>query len=79
MAGWRPTYAASSLRFVRLPGNRESAADMKYRTVSGGSLTHDDKLAANYLAFIQLASIGFWLRVYEFTALVCSLTPRPWI
>ena len=41
--------------------------------------TRYDKLAANYLAFIQLASIGFWLRVYEFTALVCSLTPRPWI
>ena len=28
-----------------------------------------DKLAANYLAFIQLASIRLWLRVYEFTAL----------
>ena len=27
-----------------------------------------DKLAANYLAFIQLASIRLWLRVYEFTA-----------
>ena len=26
------------------------------------------KLAANYLAFIQLASIRLWLRVYEFTA-----------
>jgi transposase len=28
-----------------------------------------DKLAANYLAFIQLASIRLWLRVYEFRAL----------
>ena len=26
-----------------------------------------DKLAANYLAFIQLASIRLWLRVNEFT------------
>ena len=30
--------------------------------------TRYDKLAANYLAFIQLASIRLWLRVYEFTA-----------
>lgn len=26
-----------------------------------------DKLAANYLAFVQLASIRIWLRAYEFT------------
>jgi hypothetical protein len=33
--------------------------------------TRYDKLAANYLGFIQLASIRLlWLRVYEFTALV---------
>jgi transposase len=31
--------------------------------------TRYDKLAANYLAFIQVASIRLWLRVYEFTAL----------
>jgi transposase len=29
--------------------------------------TRYDKLAANYLAFIKLASISLWLRVYEFT------------
>ena len=29
--------------------------------------TRDDKLAANYLAFIQLASIRLWLRVNEST------------
>ena len=29
--------------------------------------SHYDKLAANYLAFVQLASIRLWLRVYEFT------------
>jgi len=29
--------------------------------------TRYDKLAANYLAFIQLASIRLWLRVYETT------------
>ena len=28
--------------------------------------TRYDKLAANYLAFIKLASIRIWLRVYEF-------------
>lgn len=27
--------------------------------------TRYDKLAANYLAFVQLASIRLWLRVYE--------------
>ena len=32
--------------------------------------TRYHKLAANYLAFIQLASIRLWLRVYEFAALV---------
>ena len=30
--------------------------------------TRYDKLAANYLAFVQLASILLWLRVYESTA-----------
>jgi transposase len=29
--------------------------------------TRYDKLAANYLAFIKLASIRIWLRVYEYT------------
>src|SRR5260221_698088 len=29
--------------------------------------TRYDKLAANYLAFVQLASIRLWLRVYEST------------
>ncbi len=32
--------------------------------------TRYDKLAANYLAFIQLASIRLWLRVNEFTPIV---------
>jgi hypothetical protein len=27
----------------------------------------ENKLAANYLAFVQLASIRLWLRVNEFT------------
>jgi transposase len=30
--------------------------------------THYDKLAANYLAFVQLASIRLWLRVNESTS-----------
>ena len=30
--------------------------------------TRYDKLAANYLAFVKLAAIRLWLRVYEFTA-----------
>jgi Transposase DDE domain len=30
--------------------------------------TRYDKLAANYLAFVQLASIRLWLRVNEFTS-----------
>jgi hypothetical protein len=38
--------------------------------------TRYDKLAANYLAFIQLASIRLWLRVYEFTALAHGRAER---
>jgi hypothetical protein len=34
-----------------------------------GLATRYDKLAANYLAFVQLASIRLWLRVNE---------PTPW-
>jgi transposase len=34
----------------------------------GRVATRYDKLAANYLAFVKLASIQLWLRVYEFTA-----------
>ena len=34
--------------------------------------TRYDKVAANYLAFIQLASIRLWLRVNEFRAQVTS-------
>ena len=34
-----------------------------YRRVA----TRYDKLAANYLAFVKLACIRLWLRVYEFT------------
>ena len=30
--------------------------------------TRYDKLAANYLAFVKLACIRLWLRIYEFTA-----------
>jgi transposase len=30
--------------------------------------TRYDKLAANYLAFVKLACIRLWLRVYESTA-----------
>ena len=30
--------------------------------------TRYDKLAANYLAFVKLASIRLWLRAYESTA-----------
>ena len=30
--------------------------------------TRYDKLTANYLAFVQLASIGLWLRSYESTS-----------
>jgi len=35
--------------------------------------TRYDKLAANYLAFIQLASIRLWLRVNEYTPLIRRL------
>jgi hypothetical protein len=35
--------------------------------------TRYDKLAANYLAFIKLASIRLWLRTYESTPKVSVL------
>jgi ATP-binding cassette, subfamily B, bacterial MsbA len=38
--------------------------------------TRYDKLAANYLAFVQLASIRLWLRFYEFTTLVYVVWDR---
>ena len=34
--------------------------------------TRYDKRAANFLAFVKLAAIRLWLRVYESTALVCG-------
>jgi transposase len=37
--------------------------------------TRYDKLAANYLAFIKLAAIRIWLRVYESTSLVNGSPP----
>jgi hypothetical protein len=36
-------------------------------------VTRYDKLAANYLAFIQLASIRLWLRVNEFGRMRAAL------
>jgi hypothetical protein len=36
-----------------------------------------DKLAANYLAFIKLASIGIWRRLYESTRLVSGRDRDP--
>jgi hypothetical protein len=39
--------------------------------------TRCDKLAANYLAFVKLACIRLWLRVYEFTALVATAYETP--
>ena len=38
--------------------------------------TRYDRLAANYLAFVKLACIRLWLRVYECTALVFGGTPE---
>jgi hypothetical protein len=39
-----------------------------YRARCRRVATRYDKLAANYLAFVQLASIRLWLRVNEYTA-----------
>jgi hypothetical protein len=41
--------------------------------------TRYDKLAANYLAFIQLASIRLWLRVNESTPSLLFLAPAYWL
>ena len=40
--------------------------------------TRYDKLAANYLAFIQLASIRLWLRVNEYTASTSAICGTFW-
>jgi hypothetical protein len=34
----------------------------------GKSPTRNDKLAANFIAMVQLASLRLWLRAYESTA-----------
>ena len=39
--------------------------------------TRYDKLAANYLAFVKLACIRLWLRVYECTGSRRSAAPLP--
>ena len=44
----------------------ESCA-MNSQTTNRRAATRYDKLAANYLAFVQLASIRLWLRVNEST------------
>ena len=41
--------------------------------------TRYDKLAANYLAFIKLASIRIWLRANESHALVNPLASANWL
>ena len=55
-----------------IPVNRDSGTGVgflgQFHLVQHAA-TRNDELAANYLAFIQLASIRLWLRVYEFTAL----------
>jgi hypothetical protein len=38
-----------------------------------------DKLAANYLAFVQLASIRLWLSVIESTPWFIKLTPARFV
>jgi transposase len=46
-------------------GQQGRAVSIKLSIV--GVATRYDKLAANYLAFVKLACIRLWLRVYEFT------------
>ena len=56
---------------MRTCGAHDAAVQMidtSMMRVHQHAATRYDKLAANYLAFIQLASIRLWLRVYEFTA-----------
>jgi transposase len=40
--------------------------------------TRYDKLAANYLAFVKLASIRTWLRANEVHSLIFGFRPRLW-
>ncbi len=56
------TPQAKTLLFGRLGGL------LGRRRLSRRVATRYDKLAANYLAFVQLASIRLWLRVDEFTS-----------
>ena len=46
-------------------GQQGRAVSIKLSIV--GVATRYDKLAANYLAFVKLACIRLWLRVYKFT------------
>ena len=51
-----------------VPSQHESR-QRRPSTVAPNSPCGANKLAANYLAFVQLASIRLWLRVYVFTVL----------
>ena len=53
------------LQPLSLPRSQPGRAVLQlHQTMSSGA-TRYDRLAANYLAFVQLASIRLWLRLYE--------------
>jgi hypothetical protein len=60
---------ASILDVIKPPNGSLESCGMNSRTSnglpSGRVATRYDKLAANYLAFIKLASIRIWLRANE--------------
>ena len=60
---WKPCYRKRLYRERNLI-ERYFSKLKHFRRVA----TRYDKLAANFLAMIQLASMRLWLRAYEFTA-----------
>jgi transposase len=55
------------LQSVPLPGSQFGRAVLNKIRHCRRVATRYDKLAANYLAFVQLASVRLWLRVNEST------------
>lgn len=62
-SGWKPCFSKRLYRERKLIERFFSKLE-HFRRVA----TRDDKLAANFLAMVQLASIRLWLRTYESTA-----------
>jgi transposase len=63
--------ATSANSHPRHPSKLGPLLGIEIREISRAATRHD-KLAANFLAMVQLASLRLWLRAYESTAWFCT-------